>query len=331
MCVKFWTRGLVSIEFASKPSSYLEDVLIHIDATSLKCPFQRVPRTRMPRMLSSGKLEAQLLTAFALVFSVLLFVSGAPLAAERDPVDQPLYDIVAVGRGPGQILLATLASPSRKLQWRFRKIPLLPKDKAVADVSLSSGGTKALIIFADGTSRVFDLTKPLTGIAHSDVPTPQHRLPHQLFHNAANGEVCLLDDLGNPTDKACRKAKAAAIHEDGRVLYEHEDGSLVIVSPGTGAQEELPYRLPRGADFQLLAGHRGDVQDFLVLVTESGADQSRTKRSRVTKIINPRMPAIPIGEFADFTIAALRAEFEFPRPLPGPRKPPAPICKATRP
>src|SRR5258708_37769380 len=102
-------------------------------------------------MLNRGRLEMYLLVAFALGLSVPQISSTALFAAGRDPVDQPLYEIVAVGRGPGEILLATLASPSDKLRWRFRSIPVSPSDKPVADVVLSAGGTKALVVFADGT------------------------------------------------------------------------------------------------------------------------------------------------------------------------------------
>jgi len=140
-------------------------------------------------MLSRCRLVAHLLFGFALGFGTLLVTSGPLFAAGRDPLDQPLYDIVAVGRGHGQILLATLAIPAKKLEWRFRKISVSPADQSVADVSLSSEGTKALVIFADGTSRVFNLTKPLTGITAGDVPAPQYRLPHQIFPYAHAGPL----------------------------------------------------------------------------------------------------------------------------------------------
>ena len=262
-------------------------------------------------MLNRRRLEAHLFAVFALALSLFLVTSRVLLAASRDPVDRPLYDIVAVGRGRGQILLATLASPSEKLQWRFRRIPVSPPNKTVTDVVLSTGGTKALVVFSDGTPHVLDLTKRITGIGAGDVPSPQHRLPQQVFPLAKNGEVCLLDDLGQPTKNACTRAVAAAVYDDGRVLYVHADGRLVVVSPQTGVQEELPYRLPRGASFQLLAGHRGDARDFLVLVTESGADQAGASPARITKIVDPRIPATPVGQFADPTVAGLRAQLEF--------------------
>src|SRR5579863_4800207 len=109
-------------------------------------------------MLNRVRLEVCFFAAFTLGLSVLPVDSSVLLAAGRDPLDQPLYEIVAVGRGPGQILLATLASPSEKLQWRYRKVPVSPSNKSVGDVVPSVGGTKALVVFADGTPHVFDLT-----------------------------------------------------------------------------------------------------------------------------------------------------------------------------
>lgn len=265
-------------------------------------------------MVSRLRLEAHSIVVLAL--SILLLSSTMLFAGGPDPVDQPLYEIVAVGRGPGQVLLATLASPAENLKWRFRKIPVLPSDKTVADFVLSSGGTKALLVFADGTPHVLDLTQRITGITSNDVPPLQHRLPQQVFPYAKHGEVCLLGDLSQTIANSCTRSVAAAVHEDGRVLYAHEDGQLVVVSPQSGTQEELPYRLPRGASFQLLAGHRGDIRDFLVLVTETGADQAGPGASRVTTIVDPRNPGSPVGRFANPTVAALRALLQFPGATP---------------
>jgi hypothetical protein len=250
---------------------------------------------------------AKFIFGFWLIFAASTFLMGGT----RDPLDQPLYEIVAVGRGPGQILLATLASPSEKLQWRYRKVPVSPSNKSVGDVVPSVGGTKALVVFADGTPHVFDLTKRITGIIAGDVPSPQHRLPQQIFPYVKDGEVCLLNDLGQPTQNACERGLAAAVNEDGRVLYARGDGRLVVVSPQTGAREELAYRLPRGADFRLLAGLRGDSRDFLVLVTECVAKQAAGTSAQITKIIDPRNPDLPMGQSANFIVAALRAQLEF--------------------
>ena len=262
-------------------------------------------------MLKFARRNVRSLIVFVLGLNALLLSSRGIVAAERDPVDQPLYEIVAVGRGQGQILLATLASPAEQVEWRFRRIPVSPSHKTVSDVVLSLGGTKVLVVFSDGTSNVLDLTERITGISAGDVPSPQHRLPHQVFPFAKNGEVCLLDDLNQAVKNECTRAIAAAVHEDGRVLYAYGDGRLVVVSSNTGAQEELPYRLPRGADFQLLAGHRGDASDFLLLITEPAMDHAGAPFASVTKIIDPRIPATPVGQFANPTVAALRAQLEF--------------------
>jgi len=243
----------------------------------------------------NAHLAGELLVALGLVFaaSVTLF------AANHDS-SQPLYDIVAVGRTQGKIVLATLALPAEKLTWRFREIPVSPSHQSVQQVALS----------ADGSVRTLDLTERITGISSTDAFPPQHRLPWQRFPYASNGKVCLLDDLGDLTQDRCREAAAAVIHEEGRVLYALEDGRLIVVAADGDMQEELPYHLPRGSRFQLLAGNRQDGRDFLVLVTEKEARPGRTALS-VTKIVDPRAPAVPLGTFPSDTTAALHAQLDF--------------------
>jgi len=271
---------------------------------------------KRPRILNRDRAALYRHVVIALGLGLLLFVSSWAFAANRDPTDQPLYDIVAVGRGRGKILLATLASPAEKLAWRFREIRVSPSSSTVRDVELSPDATKAFVVFSDGTPRVFDLTKRLTEISAGDISPPQHRLPRQLFPYVKDREVCLLDDLSRSAETGCTKAVAAAVHEDGRVLYAYEDGQLAVVSPRTGFQEFLPYRLPQGSDFQLLAGHPGDARDFLVLVTEPGSGRSGEAVARVTKIIDPRMPATPARQFANPALAALHAALEFSHATP---------------
>ncbi len=268
-------------------------------------------------MLGRGRLYVHLVVGFALGLGLLLDASSVVLAAYRDPSAQPLYDIVAVGRGRGKILLATLASPADKLEWRFREIPVSPLDGTVDEVELSAGGTKALVVFSNGTPRVFDLTKRITGIGASDPSPPQHHLPQQRFPFLSNGKVCLLDDLGDSTLEGCTDAKAAAVHEDGRVLYALKDGRLVVVAPGGGSQEQLAYRLPQGAQFQLLAGHRTDARDFLVLVNDHQSVLDGKTGDPSIEIVDPRLPGAPLGQFANSTVARLRAQLAFADPIAG--------------
>jgi len=253
----------------------------------------------------------RLLTRLSLGLVLMLAASSTALGKAPDSFGQPLNDIVAVGRGRGEILLATLAEPVERLQWRFREIPVFPSSTAILNVELATGGTKALVVFADGAPRVLDLTERIARIGVGDVSASQHRLPHQLFPYAAEGRVCLLDDLGESGERPCMEAAAASVHGDGRVLYAYKDGRLVVVSPQSGSEEQLPYRVPQGANFQLLAGHQGDTRDFLVLVTEPGTDKNGETPVFVTRIIDPRLPATSLGQFTNPTVAALCAQLEF--------------------
>jgi hypothetical protein len=250
------------------------------------------------------------LAKFALTIGIILSAHPVIFGGDHDP-GQPFYDIVAVGRGRGEILLATLAAPADKLSWRLRRIPVSPPDSTVQDVVLSASGTKALVVFPDGTPRIFDLTKLITGISVSETFPSQHLLIQQLFPYTSKGKVCLLDDLGRLDAGECTKAQAAVVHQDGRVLYALADGRLLVTGPGSNPQEELPYRLPLGAQFQLLAGHRGDARDFLVLVTERVAHPADVAAARKTEIIDPRRPSTPLAQFTNETVAALCAQLAF--------------------
>jgi hypothetical protein len=237
--------------------------------------------------------------------------------AGRDPTGQPLYDIVAVGRSRGKILLAALASPADKRQWRFRELPVSPSSAAVQNVELSAGATKALVVFSDGVTRVFDLTERITAIDGSNVPPPQHRLPQQRFVFLSNEKACLLDDSGARTAEDCVEATDAAVHEDGRVLYALKDGRLVVAAANGGSQEQLAYNLPDGVPFQLLAGHRGDARDFLILLNEPQKPQNGKTGNFITNIIDPRHADAPIGQYDSSVVAALRAQLDFGAPVTG--------------
>ncbi len=261
-------------------------------------------------MFKCCKAGARVFTIFILatVFAIVSLSSG--FAADRDKPDQPLYNVVAVGRGKGEILLATLAQPVAKRTWRFRKIPLFPPNAVVRNVVLSSSGTKALVVFSDGTPRVFDLTERIAAVEEGEPTPPQHRLTKQFFPYSADAKVCLLDDLGISQPESCTQAAAAAVHEDGHILYALADGHLALASPGREQPEELPYRIPPGAQYQLLAGHRGDLREFLVLITEKNT-QAGGATAPTTRIVDPSRPEVTLGEYADPTIAALRAQLEF--------------------
>jgi hypothetical protein len=256
-------------------------------------------------MFNRRRPYVDVLVAVALGLASWIIPTPAVRADGRDAPDQPIYDVVAVGRAKGEILLATPAQHFENLAWRFRRIPLSPSDGTPRDLVLSSDGSKALVVFSDGTTRVLDLTERIVRLDEKQDLPIQHRLPKQVFPYADNSKVCLLDDLGNLRDPLCAQALAAAVHEDGRVLYGLADGRLVVASPDGDRSEELPYRLPAASQWQLLAGHRGDARDFLVLVTQISS------QVRLTELIDPRRPEAPIAQYADPTVAALRAQLEF--------------------
>lgn len=231
-------------------------------------------------------------------------------AAEREATRPSLFDIVAVGFGPGEILMATPVRSAGRLVWRFRKIALSPSSVTARRVVLSATGTKALVVLSDGRPRVVDLTRRVTEIGVGELQPPQHRLPGQFFPYEAGGKVCLVNDLGAPDLNSCAEATAAAVHEDGSVLYSIKDGRLIVVQPN-GSQEELPYRLPAGSQWRLLAGHKGDRRDFLALVTTPPAKVKGGREGPTTEIIDPRHPATPLARYADPLVAGVQAQIEF--------------------
>jgi hypothetical protein len=259
---------------------------------------------------------------------ILVLVVAASSVALAAPVDPSLDGIVAVGRANGKIVLATLAKPVERLEWRFREIPISPDSTVVADVDLSGDATKALVSFADGPPQVLDLTERITGISFAETAAAQHSSPGQLFPYASNGKVCLLDDLATPREGTCRDAVAASIRKDGRALYVYRDGRMAIVSLAAASadagEELLPYRVPAGDAFHLLAGQPGDAHDFLVVVSEHNviskhnADSTETVKSTqavtaqfTTKIIDPDQPDVVLGQSSDPVLAELMAALDF--------------------
>jgi len=234
----------------------------------------------------------------AVTVGALAALALAVLASARDrrPTQNPLYDVVAVGRGSGKVVFATLAGPPGSYRWRFRTIPLMPETERVESILLSRSGTKALVVFSDGSSRTFDLTEKLSGIGPRVVQVAQHRLPGQLFPLARAGQVCLVNDAGETS--ACRSAARAAVHEDGRVLYANSDGSLALVAPGREQAISLAYRLP-GGEYQLLAGQNGGQHDFVLLLE---------RNSRV-RLVDP-VSGKELSAYDGWELAALRVLLE---------------------
>jgi hypothetical protein len=270
-------------------------------------------------MLRKTRPAPLLAVRLALAFAFLLLAGPLAFSNNRDLQNEPLYNIVAVGRGRGEILLATLAAPPQNLEWRFRRIAVPPAGQTVSSVVLSADGSKALVVFGTGASRMLDLTKPITAIGAQDVPAPQHRSPLARFPRSSGGEVCILNDEGVSQPDRCARATAAVVHEDGRVLYAKGDGQLIVAQPTNGGAglQTLPYRIPAGASYEMLSGHRGDARDFLLLVAQPAAEQKGSAAAASTLIIDPQSPADPLGQYADKKVAALRAMLIFNGPGSG--------------
>src|SRR5271168_798585 len=217
--------------------------------------------------------SAQRLPLRAAVLSLLWFIlsGGLLLNANVRPVDEmPIYDVVAVGVGRDEIVLATLAVPSGGWQWRFRTIPLSPNTSPIRSVELSRSGTKALVVFKDGTERVLDLTEKIDRLDLHTMQAPEHRLPNQFFTVTRDNQTCLADDAVQVLRASCLDATAAAVHEDGRTLYLLRDGTLSLLDrKGTDAGP-LPFKLPASEKSQVLAGRKGDPVNFLVLTQQGG-------------------------------------------------------------
>ena len=99
-------------------------------------------------MQTKGRSDLGRVSRFTMVLGLILAAAPLGRGADRAAIDQPIYDVVAVGRAPGKILLATPAVPAEKLVWRFREISVSPSDSGtVADHSCRSG-TEALVIFS---------------------------------------------------------------------------------------------------------------------------------------------------------------------------------------
>jgi hypothetical protein len=192
------------------------------------------------------------LAALFLVLLTALF-SGVAIAAQKTrPAVSPLQDVVAVGRMPGRILLATPALPMSARTWRRRSIRVAPGDQEIEQAVLSRGGTKLLVVFDDGSRLVFDLTRKVSAIARSQPGSAQHRLAHELFPVQEQGRICLVDDSGAGQPRDCREARQAVMDAEGNVLYAHTDGTLALLPQGRAALDPaLPFHLPPGARYEI--------------------------------------------------------------------------------
>jgi hypothetical protein len=247
---------------------------------------------------------------FAVGVCLSLLANFPAHGEDRNSSDKPLYDIVAVGKSRREIILATLGSPPAELKWRLRRIPISPGEGAAFDISLSTSGTKALVTFSDGSLRVLDLTERIDQAGSAEAPAPQHRLPHERFPLLENGRVCWLDDLGQRDVNSCATAAAAGLSEDGSVLYADRDGRLTLSQRGSADPEELTYRIPASARYELLSASSGEATKFLLLVTKAAAGPDAAADS-VTEIIDPRAPIKPLGRYKNPEVAALRALLDF--------------------
>ncbi len=232
-------------------------------------------------------------------------------AEERRPAPDPLDDIVAVGHGAGRIVLATRGKPSSAQRWRFRTISLSPETANAQEVVLSRSGSKAVVVFPGGAASVLDLTQKLDAIVAGQPQGAQHRLPGQLFPVARGEQICLVDDAGQTSAAGCRPTAQAAVHEDERVLYALADGSLLLTGPDHPAGVSLPFRVPTGTRYKLLAGQRGDRHDFLVLL-DQGSE---------VRVVNPARADGVLGAYHSWELAGLRAALEFVAEEANPAKP----------
>lgn len=242
----------------------------------------------------------QFVPALSLLLSILL--NGLQVQANVRAVDEmPLYDLVAVGVGRDEIVLATLAIPSAGTRWRFRTIHLSSDVPPVRTVQLSRGGTKALVAFNDGSERIIDLTEKIERLDAGTVQKSNHRLPNQFFVVSRNNQTCLVDDADQPVASSCQDAAAAAIHEDGRILYLLSDGKLTLIDGKHTIADPLPYRLSSSEKATIFAGRKGDSFDFLLL----------TQQGNRVKVEDPTRSDGNVGEYESWEVASLHALLAF--------------------
>ncbi len=248
----------------------------------------------------------------AVLLLLLSFVSSEAPAQVRVSLEPPegdpagarsgLNEIVAVGRAPG---LLTLATPTNGA-WRYRTVLLHPGDAELTRVTLSRSGTKALLEF-EGERRVVDLSRPTHSVSRYDPePLPSHRLLRQVFPAIHNQRLEVLDDLGQalPSYEPVDGVVAAAANDNGTVLYATAEGALALYDPVRRTSIELGFRLPPAEEVQILGGSAVEPFRFL-LVLESESS---------TRIVDPFSGA-SLGERQNAAAALLEASLILERGL----------------
>ncbi len=179
-----------------------------------------------------GKVVASLVLAF-----LFLLAGALPGAAGAKPaIPNALVDIVAVGCAPGRIVLATPALPLGAMNWRLRTIRLEPETENPREVVLSRGASKLLIVFADGSSGLADLTQKIKTIQEGHLPEAQHRLPGETLISGggliASGTAWETAAIRVTTDTAPEIMTAAkSLPQMYRWSFFHVQPEIAIYSP----------------------------------------------------------------------------------------------------
>jgi len=153
-------------------------------------------------------------------------------AADREAAD-PLTDVVAVGRAPGRIVLATQAEPTSQNVWRYRTIPL-GTGVAAKRVELSRSGTKLLVELSDETILVVDLTQKVTTIRDPQATSSQHRLPGQVFRVVRDGKLCSVDDMGKLLEGRCRDTDGSEARAENKEPIPNVESLKANLEKGAG-------------------------------------------------------------------------------------------------
>jgi hypothetical protein len=198
-----------------------------------------------------------------------------PQQGDRPGRANPLNEIVAVGRGQGLLTLATPTNGSRV--WRYRTILLQPAGAQALHAGLSRSGTKMLLEFPRNR-KVVDLSRPAYSVSEiAPESAPSHRLLRQVFPTIRAGVLEVLDDRGEILEdyQPFEDVLAAAVHDDGTLLYATTRGVLFLYDPIRRVRTELAFRLPPGTTSRssyLRGGSRAEPYRFLLVLGSSIVD-----------------------------------------------------------